>query len=75
VEVLIGGGSQRLMKHDRLHSVAEFLPNFEARMRAALREVLGVEGEQRIKMGLAKDGSGVGGEQRSASSLTLWFVL
>lgn len=41
-------------------TVAEFLPNFEARMRAALREVLGVEGEQRIKMGLAKDGSGVG---------------
>ncbi|KAJ9119589.1 hypothetical protein QFC22_003298 [Naganishia vaughanmartiniae] len=42
------------------HSVAEFLPHFEERMRAALRLILGDEGEKRIKMGLAKDGSGVG---------------
>lgn len=31
-------------------------------MRAALRLILGDEGEKRIKMGLAKDGSGVGGK-------------
>lgn len=30
-------------------------------MREALRLILGDEGEKRIKMGLAKDGSGVGG--------------
>lgn len=41
-------------------TVAEFLPNFEVRMRKALREILGEEGEKRIKMGLAKDGSGIG---------------
>ncbi|KAL7424058.1 hypothetical protein Q5752_001643 [Cryptotrichosporon argae] len=41
-------------------SVAEFLPNFEDRVRAALRVLLGDAGEKRIRMGLAKDGSGVG---------------
>lgn len=41
-------------------SVAEFLPCFEQRMRAALKQVLGEAGEKRITMGLAKDGSGVG---------------
>lgn len=43
-------------------SVAEFLPNFEPRVRKALRVLLGEKGEQRVRMGLAKDGSGVGGE-------------
>lgn len=43
-------------------SVAEFLPNFEKRMRETLRLVIGDEGEKRITIGLAKDGSGVGGE-------------
>jgi hexokinase len=43
-------------------SVFEFLPFFEERMRAALRLILGDSGEKRIKMGLARDGSGVGGE-------------
>lgn len=43
-------------------SVAEFLPNFESRVRKALRSLLGEAGEKRVRMGLAKDGSGVGGE-------------
>lgn len=43
-------------------SVAEFLPFFEERMRAALRDTIGEEAEKRVIMGLAKDGSGVGGE-------------
>ena len=30
-------------------------------MRAALRLILGDDGEKRIRMGLARDGSGVGG--------------
>jgi hypothetical protein len=46
-------------------SVAEFLPNFETNVRKALRELLGEEGEKRIKMGMAKDGSGVGGERET----------
>jgi len=43
-------------------SVVEFYPGFEKYVRGALREVeeLGVEGEKRIRMGVAKDGSGVG---------------
>lgn len=43
------------------HSVAEFLPDFQGRVREALNALLGDAGEKRIKMGLAKDGSGVGG--------------
>ncbi len=38
----------------------EFLPNFEERVRKALKVLLGEKGENRIKMGLAKDGSGIG---------------
>ncbi|KAF8324483.1 hexokinase-domain-containing protein [Cantharellus anzutake] len=41
-------------------SVAEHYPQFEERARVALTTVLGKEVEQRIKIGLAKDGSGVG---------------
>ena len=42
-------------------SVAEFLPHFEERLRAALRQTIGDDAEKRIQIGLAKDGSGVGG--------------
>ena len=42
-------------------SVAEFLPNFESRVRDALKLILGEAGEKRISLGLAKDGSGIGG--------------
>lgn len=41
--------------------MAEFLPNFEQRVRKALKVLLGEDGEKRVRMGLAKDGSGVGG--------------
>ncbi|KXJ87212.1 hexokinase [Microdochium bolleyi] len=43
-------------------SLIEFYPGFEDAMREALREVveIGPEGERRIRIGLAKDGSGVG---------------
>lgn len=34
--------------------------DFEERMRGALRELIGEAGEKRVKIGLAKDGSGVG---------------
>ena len=42
--------------------MVEFYPNFEEYIREALREVpeIGVWGEKRIRIGIAKDGSGVG---------------
>lgn len=43
-------------------SVVEFLPFFQERMREALRDMVGEEAEKRTRFGLAKDGSGVGGE-------------
>jgi hexokinase len=36
-------------------------PGFEEHMRKALRVLLGEEVEKQVEMGLAKDGSGVGG--------------
>jgi len=41
-------------------SMVEFYPNFESRMREALRFIVGDDVEQKVKIGLAKDGSGVG---------------
>lgn len=40
--------------------MAEFLPGFEGRVREALKVLLGEKGESRMRIGLAKDGSGVG---------------
>ena len=42
-------------------SVIEFYPKFESKIREALRILIGTQSEERIKIGLAKDGSGVGG--------------
>jgi hexokinase len=41
--------------------MAEHYPHFEERVRIALKAMLGPEAESRIKIGMAKDGSGVGG--------------
>lgn len=43
-------------------SLVEFYPGFEDQIRGALREIeeIGEEGEKRIRIGIAKDGSGVG---------------
>ncbi|KAF9886240.1 glucokinase [Aspergillus nanangensis] len=43
-------------------SLVEFYPNFEGYLRDALREVpeVGVAGEKKIRIGISKDGSGVG---------------
>ena len=41
-------------------SVVEYYPEFESMLREALREVLGRSKEELIKIGVAKDGSGVG---------------
>ncbi|KAL9128142.1 MAG: hypothetical protein Q9217_003116 [Psora testacea] len=43
-------------------SLVEYYPGFEQHIRGALREIpeLGEKGEKRIRIGIAKDGSGVG---------------
>lgn len=43
-------------------SLVEFYPNFEEYIREAMREIpeIGPQGEKRIRIGIAKDGSGVG---------------
>lgn len=43
-------------------SLVEFYPNFEDYIREALREIkqIGAAGEKKIRIGIAKDGSGVG---------------
>ncbi|KAH7120222.1 putative glucokinase [Dactylonectria estremocensis] len=43
-------------------SLFEFYPTFEENIRGALRDIpeIGIEGEKRVTMGLARDGSGVG---------------
>lgn len=46
-------------------SLVEFYPRFEERIRVALVELLGADVEKRVEIGLAKDGSGVGGELTS----------
>jgi hexokinase len=42
-------------------SLYQHYPGFEERMREALRILIGEGVEKRVEMGLAKDGSGVGG--------------
>jgi hexokinase len=44
------------------HSLFEFYPNFEQRLRQSLRILVGPEVEKQVKIGRAKDGSGVGGK-------------
>lgn len=43
-------------------SLVELYPHFEIRCRQALRDIVGPEVEKKVRFGLAKDGSGVGGE-------------
>ena len=42
-------------------SLIQHYPNFNARVRDSLRELVGEEVEAKVEIGLAKDGSGVGG--------------
>ena len=44
------------------HSLIQFYPNFQARLRDSLRDLVGEEVEKKVDIGLAKDGSGVGGK-------------
>ena len=54
--------SEEMVRFGLDGSLVEFYPRFESRIRDALKEMLGSEVEKRIEIGLAKDGSGVGGE-------------
>jgi hypothetical protein len=43
-------------------SLIEFYPHFEETLRESLRILVGAEVEKRVNIGMAKDGSGVGGK-------------
>lgn len=55
-----------------MDSLIEHYPNFNARLRESLRALVGEEVERRVDIGMAKDGSGVGGEY---SLLVTWLGL
>lgn len=42
--------------------MVQFYPGFEDRLRDALRDIVGEEAEKNVVIGMAKDGSGVGGK-------------
>lgn len=50
-------------------SLVEFYPNFQTKLRASLRALVGPEVESRVDIGMAKDGSGAGGRSNQFSSL------
>ncbi|OKL64265.1 hypothetical protein UA08_00931 [Talaromyces atroroseus] len=52
-------------------SLIEFYPTFETDMRGAMQEVpeIGPDGERRVRIGLAKDGSGVGAALMAQAAL------
>ena len=43
-------------------SLIEFYPNYEMTLRESLRLLVGEEVERKVDIGMAKDGSGVGGD-------------
>lgn len=45
----------------RVFSLIQHYPNFNTRLRDSLGELVGEEVEKKVEIGLAKDGSGVGG--------------
>ena len=57
-----GGGEDDVVDIGVDGSLVEFYPGFEDYIREAFREIpeIGAEGEKRIRIGIAKDGSGVG---------------
>jgi hexokinase len=54
-------------------SLFELYPTFEADMRGAIQEVpeIGPAGERRVRIGLAKDGSGVGAALMAQAALEM----
>ena len=50
-------------------SLIQFYPNFEDQLRDSLRHLVGKKVEEAVEIGMARDGSGVGGKPISFSSL------
>ena len=44
------------------HSLIQFYPNFETQLRDSLSRLVGKKVEEAVEIGMAKDGSGVGGK-------------
>jgi hexokinase len=61
-KLMIRGSEQDVIDIGVDGSLIELYPGFEAYMRSALRDIpqIGPAGERKVRMGLAKDGSGVG---------------
>ena len=59
---------RRLLSTD-YHSLIQFYPNFEDQLRDSLRHLVGKKVEEAVEIGMAKDGSGVGGESIYLSPL------
>jgi hexokinase len=51
------------------YSLIQFYPNFENQLRDSLRHLVGKKVEDIVEIGMAKDGSGVGGKSTHFSSL------
>ena len=51
------------------NSLIQFYPNFEDQLRDSLRHLVGKKVEEAVEIGMARDGSGVGGKPISFSSL------
>lgn len=60
--VSTGGGDDDVVDIGVDGSLVEYYPGFEDYIREAFREMpeIGSQGEKRIRVGIAKDGSGVG---------------
>lgn len=51
------------------HSLIQFYPNFETQLRDSLGRLVGKKVEEAVEIGMAKDGSGVGGKRIHLSFL------
>lgn len=51
------------------YSLIQFYPNFEDQLRDSLRHLVGKKVEEAVEIGMAKDGSGVGGKSTHLVSL------
>ena len=56
------------------HSLIQFYPNFGTQLRDSLRRLVGKKVEEAVEIGMAKDGSGVGGKPTTVH-LFQWTVL
>jgi hypothetical protein len=58
-----------LIVHLRADRLIEHYPGFERTLRESLRALVGEEVEKRVEIGMAKDGSGVGGKHAPSLSV------